>query len=233
MVIIPEIDENYSSYINRILSSRENIRDKNEYQEKHHIVPRCCGGMDEEDNLIYLYAEEHYYSHKLLALENPDNEKLQYAWWNLCHCIDDNRIYDVDPDEYAEARKRFSKLMSEANSGENSFWYGKNQSKESNKKRSESLSGKNNPMFGHRHSEEVKQYISSINKGRLVGDKHPRAKKVLCINNGMIFDTATAAAKFFGLKSRSSITLCCKGDTKSAGIDPNTGEKLLWKYYEE
>ena len=30
-------------------------------------------GSNDEDNLVYLYAQEHYYAHKLLAIENPKN----------------------------------------------------------------------------------------------------------------------------------------------------------------
>jgi hypothetical protein len=37
------------------------------YYERHHIVPRCMGGGDEEENLIYLTAEDHYMAHMLLA----------------------------------------------------------------------------------------------------------------------------------------------------------------------
>ena len=34
-------------------------------------------GSNDEDNLVYLYAQEHYYAHKLLAIENPKNNGLQ------------------------------------------------------------------------------------------------------------------------------------------------------------
>lgn len=37
------------------------------YYERHHIVPRCMGGGDEDDNLIYLTYEDHFMSHMLLA----------------------------------------------------------------------------------------------------------------------------------------------------------------------
>jgi len=30
------------------------------YVEKHHILPRCLGGLDNKENLIKLYPEEHY-----------------------------------------------------------------------------------------------------------------------------------------------------------------------------
>ena len=50
--------------------------------EEHHILPRSLGGKDEPSNLIWLFPEEHYVAHRLLYLENPNNEKLAYAY--LC-----------------------------------------------------------------------------------------------------------------------------------------------------
>ena len=86
MVVIPINKETYEMYIQRILNIRENKKDDKNYQERHHIIPKCLGGSDDSDNLIYLYAQEHYYAHKLLALENKTNNNLQYAWWNMCQC---------------------------------------------------------------------------------------------------------------------------------------------------
>lgn len=225
--IIPQDNELYASYIQRILDVRENAKDENEYQERHHIIPKCMGGSNDKDNLIYLYAQEHYYAHKLLALENPEEEVLQYAWWNMCHIT---RDYIVSPDEYSEARNRFAKLASIMNSGENSYWWGKKQSEESNQKRSAKLSKEKNPMYGRHHTEEAKKRVSEANKGKRCGKEHHAARRVMCINTQEVFDTATEAAKAYNLKSRSSITLCCKGDTQTAGTHPVTGERLSWKY---
>lgn len=233
-IIIPLSDEKYQDYINRILNARDNKKNNNEYQELHHIIPKCLNGTDDKENLVYLYPQEHYYAHKLLALENPSNQGLQFAWWNMCHCKkagkDNDRTYQISSDEYAEAKKRFSVMISEKLSGENAYWYGKKQSEESNKKRSEKLSGENNPMYGKNHSQSVKNFISQLNKGQRMGEKHPRARKVRCINTGEIFNTATEAAQYCSLKSRSSITLCCKGNKDSAGKHPITGERLHWEY---
>ena len=60
-------NESYDNYIKRILNNRENKKDKYNYQEKHHIIPKTMGGTNDSSNLIYLYAQEHYYAHKLLA----------------------------------------------------------------------------------------------------------------------------------------------------------------------
>ncbi len=54
------------------------------------------------------------------------------------------------------------------------------------------------------------------------GHKH---YPIICIETGCIYSTASQAARSCGLKSGRSITLCCKGATKSSG-------GLHWKYYE-
>lgn len=41
------------------------------YTERHHILPRCLGGDDEEANIAVLTAEEHYVAHQLLVRLHP------------------------------------------------------------------------------------------------------------------------------------------------------------------
>lgn len=73
-------------------------------------------GTDDNNNLIDLFAREHFVAHKLLALENPDNKKLTYAWWNMCQCPGSSqKRVDVTPEEYEEARKAYAKKFSGAN----------------------------------------------------------------------------------------------------------------------
>ena len=79
-----EMMETYQDFINNILETRGRFNCGDEYHEKHHIIPKCMDGTDDEDNLIDLYAKEHFIAHKLLALENKENDKLQYAWWCMC-----------------------------------------------------------------------------------------------------------------------------------------------------
>lgn len=116
--LIPNNGETYNEYINRILNSRPNIKDKNYYQEKHHIVPRCKQGSNDKSNLIYLYPMEHYYAHKLLALENPEDIQLARAWWLISHMKTEyNDFYDLTPQQYEEARTHFYKKLSEIQKG--------------------------------------------------------------------------------------------------------------------
>lgn len=66
----------YENFINNILNTRGRFACGNIYHERHHILPKSLGGTDEENNLIDLFAREHFIAHKLLALENPKNYKL-------------------------------------------------------------------------------------------------------------------------------------------------------------
>ena len=96
----------YNDFINDILVSRGRFGiPKGEYKERHHIIPRCTGGLDEEDNLIDLTAKEHFIAHMLLAKENITNESLVYAWHMMCTCgKGTNERYEVSPEEYEEAK---------------------------------------------------------------------------------------------------------------------------------
>ena len=74
----------YREFIDNILQTRGRFSCGDEYHERHHITPKCMSGENDENNLIDLFAREHFEAHRLLALDNPENEKLVYAWWNMC-----------------------------------------------------------------------------------------------------------------------------------------------------
>lgn len=112
----------YEEFINGILENRGRFNCGNEYHERHHIVPKCMGGTDNKDNLIDLFAREHFEAHRLLALENPEDKKLIYAWWMISHINKPDGVdYEITAEEYEEARIAFSKNMS----GENNPMYGR------------------------------------------------------------------------------------------------------------
>lgn len=181
---------NYSEFINNILETRGRFSCGEEYHETHHILPKCLGGTDDEDNLIDLFAREHFEAHKLLALENLDNKKLIYAWWNMSHMNKaKDRDYEITAEEYEESKIVFSKIQSESISGENHPMYGKHHTEETRKKISEShkglfsgdknpmfgvkRTGEDNPMYGTHLSEETKKKISNA----LSGENNPNYGK--------------------------------------------------------
>lgn len=104
--------ETYELFINNILETRGRFACGDEYHERHHIIPRCCDGTDEECNLIDLYAREHFIAHKLLAQENPDNSELVYAWWMMAIVRSNTQDrYELTPEEYEDAKKSFSEIQ--------------------------------------------------------------------------------------------------------------------------
>lgn len=145
----------YKEFIQNILNTRGRFDCGNEYHERHHILPKCMGGGNEEDNLIDLFAREHFIAHKLLVDENPDNNSPVYAYGCMAWAINDNQErYEVTPEEYEEARIALSKSMK-----------GKPKSEETKRKLSESKKGK--PM-----SEGAKKKLSESLRGRELTDEH-------------------------------------------------------------
>lgn len=167
----------YEEFIRNILDNRGRFNCDDEYHERHHILPKSCGGTNDENNLIDLYAREHFEAHRLLALENPDNEKLVYAWWCMSTLPGSSKKReDVTPNEYEEARILFIKI----NSGENHPMFGKYHSEETRKKMKENhvdVSGENNPFYGKHHSEEVRNKISESRAGKYTGENNPNYGK--------------------------------------------------------
>ena len=150
----------YNEFINSILNTRGRFNCGNEYCERHHIVPKCLGGDNGTENLIDLYAREHFIAHKLLAQENPENEKLICAWWRMCNIKNKrDELYEPTPEEYEEARKCFAQMASQRMMGENNPNYGKSKNK------------------GKSFTEEHKKKLSDVRKGKYTGEKNHRFGK--------------------------------------------------------
>ena len=91
----------YQDFIYNILQTRGRFACGDEYHERHHIKPKCLGGTNDEDNLIDLFAREHFEAHRLLALENPNTSELVYAWTCMAMLNNDNqKRYVVSSEEY-------------------------------------------------------------------------------------------------------------------------------------
>jgi len=62
-----------------LLIKRANKRKINDYKERHHIIPKCMGGVNNKTNIVELTPEEHYLAHLLLVKIYPDDYKLIHA----------------------------------------------------------------------------------------------------------------------------------------------------------
>ena len=139
----------YEEFIQNILNTRGRFACGDEYHERHHIVPRCMDGDDEKENLVDLYAREHFIAHKLLMQENPDNISLARAYTCMAFVKDNNQDrYELTPEEYEDARIVFSHIQSER------------------------MRGENNHFFGKTHTDETKQILSMLGKERYKDSKN-------------------------------------------------------------
>ncbi len=103
------------SYYKIINNAKSNLR--NGYLELHHIVPRCIYGenlldesnlkdVNQDSNLVFLTAREHFICHWLLNRAFPKNKKLGLAFWAMAGMIspDHKREYYPSSRAIAEAR---------------------------------------------------------------------------------------------------------------------------------
>ncbi len=87
------------------------------YLELHHIVPRCIFGekilnedklkdVNQNSNLVYLTAREHFVAHWLLHRAFPSNKKLGLAFWAMAGMISPDHKRDYLPSSRAIAEAR-------------------------------------------------------------------------------------------------------------------------------
>jgi len=227
----------YNEFIQNILNTRGRFGCGDEYCERHHIIPRCLGGIDEEKNLIDLFAKEHFIAHRLLANENPDNDKLIYAWWMMARVERPGQSrYILTPEEYEEAKIAFCQTHKSAMLGEN------------NPTKREDVRAKiSQSLMGHPVSDEVREklrlkftgmklsteriqqikqwmqdpsHCSNYGKHLSEDTKSKLGKQIYqCDINGRyisVWPYVTPASNHTGV-DKSSIIKCCRGKLKTAG----------------
>ena len=113
------------------------------------------------------------------------------------------------------------------------------------KKNHADVNGEKNPMYGKHHTEATKEKIRKKRIGthhtdqtrKKISDSHKtgqpgsRAKKVKCLNTGVVFLSCVSAAKWCNLKHSPNIGEVCNGKRKTAGKHPETKQPLKWEWY--
>lgn len=57
----------YKKHYQSLIKKHGNKKKKPEfYVERHHIIPKCIGGSDKENNLVYLTPKAYFTAHFLL-----------------------------------------------------------------------------------------------------------------------------------------------------------------------
>ena len=188
---------NYERIYNQIIE-RGKQRLLEGYGENHHIVPKCMGGADTQDNIVRLTAREHFICHLLLVEIHPDSIGLEYASWFMVN----TRRVKVSSRLYERLREAHSKRVTQKNKGVprseevkrkiskalkglkrseetkrkiSEARKGKEMPKEQKDKLSKRNTGNGNPMYGRLHTEETKKLLSQQRKGR---PAHNKGKKM-------------------------------------------------------
>ncbi len=192
---------NYRLHYDRLIDrARLRYIENNTYVEKHHIIPKCLGGSNKKENIVKLYAEEHFVAHQLLVRIYPGEQKLVYA----LHIMTVENLYQQRSKnkEYKWIRERYSAVcrnkrlteehkskISEGLKGKRKGksyedQYGKERAEELRKLKSEQLTGRKIDSIitekqiatkikngNHRHSQETRNKISKANTGHKFADE--------------------------------------------------------------
>lgn len=117
------------------------------YRELHHIIPRCMGGTNTKDNLVYLTAEEHFVAHKLLSKMYPNEYKLILAIAAMQRSsknqVRNNKIFGKLRDKIAEASRSIP-ISEESRLARIKSNTGQKRTEETKRNISESLKGRKN-----------------------------------------------------------------------------------------
>ena len=223
---VPDIDflEHYIAFINKAYSR---IPEADQYQEIHHIFPRCWGCDNNEDNLICLSKRDHLIAHKLLAL-TKDAQMYQGFLVTFNGCDPYNLTKeDVKFNEYAKLQ--ISKPVVNLNTGK---IYGSARLACRDlglSKSSVSLAIKSHRRAGGYYwalKSDVEQYSIETLLAQYQQERQQksRERKVINLNTRQVFNTCALAAKSINNKSKRSIITAITQKCKAGGY--------YWQYYD-
>jgi hypothetical protein len=122
---------NHRKVYDRIVENRlNNPLSKDEYGEKHHILPQSLGGSNKKENIVRLTAREHFICHALLA-EMYEYGSVEWIKMNLAFKMMKVESPEHNGNRYINSRlyelkkEDFSKVMSCVQSGNKNSQHGK------------------------------------------------------------------------------------------------------------
>lgn len=126
------------------------------YFEKHHIIPKCLGGKNTNDNYVLFTAREHVIAHKLLWKANPENYSLMWAYTRTVNAHKDLLTWsDVEKAKIAKAKFMSERIITQETKDKISATL------TGHKRSEESIEKGRQKMIGHAVSEETKLKISN------------------------------------------------------------------------
>lgn len=111
---------NYKRIYDQLIERARN-RVPEGYVERHHIIPKCMGGADDNENLVALYPEEHFVAHVLLLKIYPEHPGLISAVQQMTAGHEGKRTRRK---LYGWLKRRFAAYMRESQTGSGNSQYG-------------------------------------------------------------------------------------------------------------
>lgn len=192
------IDNKYTAWYYNIVNNAKS-RTLIGYTEKHHIIPKSCGGNNSKDNLVALTAKEHFICHLLLTkmVSIQYRYKMVYAFHGLKakqpkqirHCSN----LEINSKLYQKLREELSLLKkskdpwNKGKVGEQTAWNkGIPMAEGTKQKLRESRAKQTNiGMRGKAHTEESKKKLSNALKGNIPWNKGKVGTGSFSTNNPM------------------------------------------------
>ena len=113
----------YSFHYKKLIERARTRKTPSGYIERHHIIPVCLGGTNDDDNIVSLLAEEHYCAHLLLAKIHKNNGLLWFACMMMTTGLHGrkNKIYSWVRKRHSEFMKIIQKDLWAKKAGFNSY----------------------------------------------------------------------------------------------------------------
>lgn len=164
---------NYAAHYRYLIAKHGSVTKPIGYSERHHVVPKCLGGTDDESNLVYMSAEAHYVAHQLLVKMNPGHYGLSYAAMLMTR-VGRGEVRATNK-YYAWLKKRFSKLQKSIMKE----WLKENGNPSTREdvklKRREAWRGEKNPSYGKPNWKSINAAADAI-RGTKQSVDHVRKK---------------------------------------------------------
>jgi hypothetical protein len=215
----------YTRIYKQIIERAQN-RKLEGYIEKHHITPKCIGGLDIQENIVELTAREHFLCHRLLCEMYPTHIKLWYALFLMS--INKNKKlhqkYKVSSREYERIKIEWNK---HSKGRKKPVGFGdKITSDERNKKIGLSNSKPKPNGFGKTHSEKMKGKPKPDGFGEIVTKN--KSKCILQFNlNGEFIKEWPSGKEASRILNINPSTIA--GNARENGINKSAGG-FIWKY---
>lgn len=226
-------------YINLIISKSKLRRYKNKYEyfENHHILPKSLSGADLKENYILLTAREHFILHILLTKMFYGDNKFKM----LCAFDYMSKIKNISSRLYSSIKQERSKIDSIKFSGTGNPNFGKKHSNETKIKISQTHTG-------IKESDETKLKLSKLKSGKKLSQSHCeniskgkkgkpypidgiiKRRKTILANGGRSGERAFRAKKYICI-SPEGIKFNIQGTIQSFCVEHNLNYSNICKYY--